>query len=144
MKKMSIKDIILKIILIIIIVFLIRLVIVLTQGFWYSPLFTTPTEKLLSVIKSWGFLLVCLGAMILSSRSYGRELRGEKKPKTTKKYNIPIFIAYIIWVIIWQLLDPSTSNRHYLILLGGWLIITFVWYELDTDRLKELWWKIVE
>ena len=141
---MSLKNIILRIIQIILLVVLIRITIVLTQGFWYSPFFTTPTEKILSVIKSWGLLLVCLGAMILNSRAYGRELRGETKNETTNKNNIPIFITYIIWIIFWQLLDPSTSNRHYLILLGVWLIITFVWYELNTNTLKDLWWKIIE
>jgi len=55
-----------------------------------------------------------------------------------------IFIAYVVWVILWQLIDPSDSNRHYQITVAGLLLITIVWYELNTKALKKIWWKIIE
>lgn len=102
----------------------------------------------------WGLFLVILGLMILSPNKLGRELRGETKPETVRRFD-PIAIGYVVWIIVCHLIDPSYSNYHYLIMFSGILVITFVWHELDlkrvwyevdlkrvVQRIKELWWKM--
>lgn len=141
MKWSSVKDFL---ILTGIIVFFALIIMGLTKGFWVMPIFPTTTDKILSLMISWAFFIVCLGAMILSSNKLGRELRGETEPEKVRKYDYLIFIAYVVWVILWQLIDPSDSHRHYQITIAGLLLITIVWYEWNTKVLKKIWWKIIE
>ena len=132
--KWSVKDPIV----LILIFFIVRV----TVSMWNSPFYIKPTEKTLNVMKGVGIGIACLGSTYLISYKRGSELRGKGPFDTIREHNLNIFYGYLVWIIIWEFLDPSDSNLHYLIMLLGLLIITIVWFEWDP--LKNLWWKILE
>ncbi len=120
---------------------LIFIVVRLTVLMWDSPFYTTPSEKTVNVIKGVGVFIACLGSGYMVSYKRGRELRGEVLPDTDRRYDYLIVIINIVWVIVWEFLDLTNSRAHpvlhYFIMLVGYVIITFVWFELDT--LTDLW-----
>ena len=123
--------------------FLSLMAIKLAQGFWKTPIYRQP------LIRYFLFFLVCLGSMILSSiysiNKLGRDFRGEIKPETFRADSI-VVVSYVVWVSVWHLIDTSNSNLHYLIMLSGILVLTFVWFvmRLNAKKINELWWKIIE
>ena len=124
--KWSLKDPIV----LILIFFIVRVTVLM----WNSPFYTTPTEKTLNIIKGVGVGIACLGSAYLFSYKRGRELRGEGPFDTVHEHDWLIFFGYLVWIILWELLDLTDKSAHpslhYFGILVGIIIITFVWFEM--------------
>jgi hypothetical protein len=148
MKLSSLKAILLFTILILLTGFLAFLIIRLTLAMWNEPYLTTPVEKIIHVATGWGLLLVGLVSMMLISYKQRKELKGEVPPDIDRKNDYLIFVAYIVWIIIWELYDYPDSYYHYHLEVLGLLIITIIWSQTDLEHwwslLKEFWWKLID
>ena len=116
--KWSVKDISL----VLILIFIIARVTVLL---WGSPFYTTPTDKIFNILVAYG-----VGLAILVSAYYRPLFPGPSD--TVREHDWLIIINYIVWIILWELLDLTDAHAHpglhYFLMLVGILIITLLWF----------------